>query len=82
MKTKLALTLEESIIQSAKKIARIQGISLSKVVENYLQSLASSSYHDKGISPVIGKWMGTLSISVKTNYKSELSKALQKKYKH
>ena len=37
MTTKLTLTIDESIIDSAKAYARDQGRSLSDVVENYLK---------------------------------------------
>ena len=39
MTTKLTLTIDESIIDSAKAYARDQGRSLSDVVENYLKVL-------------------------------------------
>ncbi len=42
MNTKLTLTIEQSVIETAKKYAREQGRSLSDIVENYFKALASN----------------------------------------
>ena len=43
MDTKLTLKLDKSIIEKAKAYASDQQVSLSKLVENYLNSLTSNS---------------------------------------
>ena len=47
MSTKLTLSIEEEIIQEAKEYAKSQGRSLSKIVSEYLKSLASKSSNKK-----------------------------------
>ena len=42
MTAKLTLTIEDTVIDSAKKYARQKGKSLSDVVENYLKSISAS----------------------------------------
>jgi hypothetical protein len=41
MTTKLTLTMEDKVIDSAKKYARQKGKSLSDIVENYLKSIST-----------------------------------------
>jgi len=41
MDTKLTLKLNESVIELAKKYAKENNISISKMVENYLQAITS-----------------------------------------
>jgi uncharacterized protein (DUF3820 family) len=39
MNTKLTLTIEKTIIEKAKKYAKVNGRSLSDMVENYLKAI-------------------------------------------
>ena len=41
MTTKLTLTIEDKVIDSAKEYAKLKGKSLSHLVENYLKSISS-----------------------------------------
>jgi hypothetical protein len=81
MTTKLTLTIEESVIASAKKYAQKKGRSLSDVVENYLKSLSKKENEEETISPKVLKLMGVIKLPKDYNYKSDLSNALSKKYK-
>jgi hypothetical protein len=47
MDTKLTLNLNAEIIQEAKTYAKSQQVSLSKLVENYLNSLISEERNDE-----------------------------------
>ncbi len=40
MSTKLTLTLDKSVIESAKKYAKSQGRSLSNLIEDYLKAVS------------------------------------------
>ena len=81
MTTKLTLTIDDSVISTAKKYAKQKGKSLSDIVENYLMSLTSKENKEEHISPRILKLMGAIELPVNFDYKKELTKALAKKYK-
>ena len=82
MKTKLTLTIEDKVIDSAKKYAQIQGKSLSQLVENYLKSITSEQKgkNESNISPRVIKLMGVINLSQDFDYKTQLGNALAKKY--
>lgn len=57
MTTKLTLTMEDSVIDSAKKYARSRGKSLSDIVENYLKSITVQENKDEQLSPKVTEIM-------------------------
>jgi hypothetical protein len=69
MITKLTLTMEDSVIDSAKKYARQKGKSLSDIVENYLKSIATSEDTTEKLSPKVIKMMGLWLKNI--NYRDE-----------
>jgi len=81
MTTKLTLTVEEKVINSAKKYASKKGKSLSHIVENYLKSIASKEDDETELSPKVRKLMGSVKLPKNFDYKKELGSALSKKYK-
>jgi hypothetical protein len=81
MNTKLTLTIDDKVIDSAKKYAREKGKSLSDIVENYLKSIIlKEDKEDTSISPKILKLMGSVKLPPNFEYKAALGKALAKKY--
>ena len=82
MTTKLTLTIEEKVIDSAKKYAQKNGKSLSHLIENYLKSITLNSPENssQNISPKVLKLMGVIKLPEDFNYKSDWGKALIKKY--
>ena len=80
MTTKLTLTIEESVIDSAKAYARDQGRSLSDVVENYLKILSAKSPIDNALSPKVLQLRGSIKLPEDFDYKSELGNAISEKY--
>lgn len=80
MTTKLTLTIEEKVIDSAKKYAQKKGKSLSKLVENYLMSVSTSESTEETLSPKVKKLMGVINLPKNYDYKKEVTKALSKKY--
>lgn len=79
MTTKLTLTIEEQVINSAKKYAQKKGKSLSHIVENYLKSIATKDVTEPTLSPKVLKLMGSIKLPKDFDYKTELGKALSKK---
>ena len=80
MTTKLTLTIEGKVIDSAKKYAQKNGKSLSHLVENYLKSITIKEADSTKFSQKVTKLMGVIKLPDNFNYKSELSKSLSKKY--
>lgn len=72
MKKKLTLTIDEKVINSAKKYAQKKGKSLSNLVENYLKFIASNETDIKTLSPRVTKLMGI--IKLPEDYKTFESK--------
>ena len=80
MTTKLTLSIDDQVIESAKKYAKGKGKSLSGLVENYLKSVTRSEKSKKGISPRVQKLMGAVKLPKNFDYKKELGNALAKMY--
>jgi len=80
MQTKLTLTIEQSIIELAKKYAKEQGRSLSDLIENYLKVVLTDKTLEVNISPSIRNLKGSVKLPDNFDYKSELEKALSEKH--
>lgn len=81
MNTKLTLTMEQKIIERAKKYAKRKGQSLSYMIENYLKAVTKSEYEpDKHITPITKSLRGTFKAPADFDYKMQISKNLAKKY--
>ena len=61
MTTKLTLRLDEAVIKKAKKTARRQGVSLSRMVEDYFKSVARLQENGTKESPILSEIAGILS---------------------
>ena len=79
MNTKLTLNIDNNIIEEAKLYAKDNSISLSKLIENYLQSLTKKKSDKVKISPLVESLTGVISLSG-NDYKKEYSDYLAKKY--
>ena len=81
MNTKLTLTIEQKIIEKAKKYAKEKGRSLSDIIENYLKIITKEvSQTDVEITPITKSLKGSFKAPKNFNYKKELSKELSRKY--
>ena len=80
MTTKLTLTMEDKVIDSAKKYAQKNGKSLSNLVENYLKSITTKEPDATKLSLKVTKLMGVIKLADDFDYKSALSNGLSKKY--
>lgn len=82
MDTKLTLKLNQQVIEKAKLYASEQKISLSRIIENYLNSLTSGkSDDDIQISPFVKSLSSGIQIPADYDYKNERSEFLEQKYK-
>ena len=81
MNTKLTLTIEQSLIDKAKRYAKGKGRSLSDIVENYLKVMINEEM-PKVIdsTPIASSLRGAFEVPKDFDYKKELSKGLSKKY--
>ncbi len=84
MKTKLTIRLDSEILVRAKKYAFDQKISLSKLVETYLDSISKSRMKESDdiqISPLVKSLMGAAGpLPEDYDYKKEYREYLGKKY--
>jgi hypothetical protein len=82
METKLTLKLNRRTIQKAKKYVLINNTSISKLVENYFDSLTvNDSNKDDDISPVVKELSGVINLKKTPERKAAYAKYLSKKYK-
>ena len=81
MNTKLTLTIEQAIIEKAKKYANSKGRSLSNIVENYLKAITKEDYKESiELTPIVRSLKGSFKAPKNIDYKKELSKSLTEKY--
>ena len=81
MTTKLTLTLQDELIQSAKEYAAKNGHSLSDLVEGYFKSLPHpKNSKKKRYSPIIEELKGSIPLPQDFDYKKEMATELAKKY--
>jgi predicted CopG family antitoxin len=80
MNTKLTLTIEQEIINKAKKFAKENNRSLSDIIENYLKFLIADK-KTKKINPIVDSLKGSFKLpNEDIDYKKELNENLAKKY--
>lgn len=80
MNTKLTLTIDESIIQKAKKYAKGKGRSLSDIIENYLNFLVEEKTTPLADTPITHSLKGSFKTPVDFDYRQVLKDELLKKH--
>jgi hypothetical protein len=81
MNTKLTLTIEQSVIDKAKKYASSKGRSLSDLIENYLKVITKDeNVASIELTPIVKSLKGSFKTSKNIDYKKELAKQLTDKY--
>tara|TARA_R110002072_G_scaffold142163_6_gene287567 strand:- start:754 stop:1011 length:258 start_codon:yes stop_codon:yes gene_type:complete len=83
MKTKLTLSIEESIVEAAKQLAKEIGTSLSNVIENQLKMVLTKrtkNRNDVVISPQVRKLRGVAKLDPEKSYKQLRAEMLEEKY--
>jgi hypothetical protein len=81
MNTKLTLTIEQSVIEKAKKYAQHRDRSLSSLIENYLKALVNAEVSDEAeLTPTVRRLRGSFKLPENFDYKQELTDRLSEKY--
>lgn len=82
MNTKLTLKLDDFAIQNAKNYAFKKGISLSKLVENFFNSLEKNktSENKDEYSTIVNELTGIISLPNDYDYKTDYVNYLEEKY--
>jgi len=81
MDKKLTLSLNEQVIENAKIFAKKNKISLSKLIENYLQSIAENRTKDIEITLLVKSLSGVIELPTNFNIRDEYTDYLIEKYK-
>lgn len=84
MDTKLTLKLDQEIIERAKKYASDKKLSLSRLIENYLNSLTSAAQDDQQeieISAFVKSLSSKTNLPADFDYKKDFGDHLEKKHK-
>lgn len=80
MDKKLTLSLNSSVIENAKLYARSNKISLSKLIEAYLQSIVENRTKQIEITPLVQSLSGVIQLSDNLDIRDEYTKFLLEKY--
>jgi hypothetical protein len=81
METKLTIRLKKKVIERAKDYAQNHKISLSKMVESYLESVTASEKEELEITPLVESLSGVIHLSEDFDLKKDYSNYLSEKYK-
>jgi hypothetical protein len=83
MNTKLTLRLNTHVIERAKKYARSHKISLSKMIESYLDSITRQKEAEEktSITPLVESLSGVIDLPAEFDYKEAYRDFLEEKYK-
>lgn len=82
MTAKLTLSLDEKVIEKAKIYAKERRVSLSFLVEQYFQKLASEYPTEPGLeTSIVEELSGIVSISPDEDYRKNYADYLSKKHK-
>ena len=81
METKLTLRLNKRVIDSAKDYAHMHNISLSKMIEFYLESITKQKSVATEITPLVESLSGVIHLDENYDYRKDYSNYLTEKYK-
>lgn len=81
MNTKLTLSINHLTIEKAKNYAKDNNISLSKMIESYLESLTNQKSEKQTITPLVESLSGIIDLPEDYDYKKEYGNYLTEKYK-
>ena len=83
MNTKLTLKLNDGVIARAKIYAHNHKISLSKIIETYLDSITRERDKEEKVSitPLVESLCGVINLPADFDYKKEYRDYLEEKYK-
>jgi len=78
--TKLTLSVDETIVERAKEIARANGTSVSSMFSQFVQSMGAAKPRADRIGPLTRKLIGIAKLPPGKDYKEVLADALAEKY--
>jgi len=81
MDTKLTLKLDKGVIERAKKYAFKNKMSLSRIIEAYLNSITRQKSRDIEITPFVNSLSGIIELPENFNHKQDYKDYLNEKYK-
>ena len=81
MDTKLTIKLNEQVIEKAKEYAKQRGTSLSKLVENYFNTISNDSMVEEEITPLVKSLTGYVPYISEKDEKEGYTEYLIEKYK-
>ncbi|MDZ7604620.1 MAG: DUF6364 family protein [Cyclobacteriaceae bacterium] len=83
METKLTLRLNDHVIERAKVYARDHKISLSKLIESYLDRVTGQKVRrtKRRLLPLVENFSGVVDLPADSDYKKEYGEYLAEKYK-
>ncbi|MUP45377.1 hypothetical protein E0K83_06405 [Gramella sp. BOM4] len=81
MDKKLTLSLDSTIIETAKRYAKSNNTSLSKLIESYLATLTKKELKKTEITPLVKSLSGVISVGEDFDEKQEYTQYLIDKYK-
>ena len=79
MDSKLTLKLNERVIEQAKQYAKENNISLSRMIESYLQAVTLKKNNKVKISPLVESLTGVIELE-NYDYRKDYTDFLSKKY--
>jgi len=79
MDSKLTLKLNEDVIEQAKKYAKENNISLSRMIENYLTAVTERKIRSKKTSPLVKSLTGVVKLD-DSDYRKKYNDFLSQKY--
>jgi leucyl-tRNA synthetase len=81
MDTKLTIKLNEQVIEKAKHYAKQRGTSLSKLVEQYFNSISGESMVEEEVTPLVKSLTGIVPHISEKDEKEAYTDYLIEKYK-
>jgi len=83
MDTKLTLRLNDQVIERAKEYARNHKVSLSKMIESYLDSVTKQNEleNKNTVTPLVESLSGVIDLPADFDYKKDYRNYLEEKYK-
>jgi len=83
MDTKLTLRLNDQVIERAKEYARNHKVSLSKMIESYLDSVTKQNEleNKNTVTPLVESLSGVIDLPADFDYKKDYRDYLEEKYK-
>lgn len=81
MDKKLTLSLNQQVIEKAKRYAKSHSTSLSKMIEAYFDTLTSKDENEIKTTPLVESLSGVIDLPADFDYKQSRGKYLLEKHK-